>query len=293
MATVLAISSQVARGHVGLSAIGPALTRLGHRVIALPTVLLSNHPGHAHKAGVVVAPETLEAMLAALDANGWLGEVDAVLSGYLPSAAHVRVVAAALERVARARRGGEFQRASGDRAGHNKPFYICDPVLGDDPRGLYIEAGAAAAIRDELVARADTVKPNRFELAWLAGRDVATAADARAAAIALARPLVLATSIDGGGGHIANIAVAGDDAFTCRVARRARAPHGTGDLLTALFAGRVLAGLAVADALGRAVAGVDAVLALSEGADELALTAAGDAVATAAACAVERMGPVL
>ena len=38
MARVLVISSQVARGHVGLAAIVPALQGLGHEVIALPTV---------------------------------------------------------------------------------------------------------------------------------------------------------------------------------------------------------------------------------------------------------------
>ena len=67
MARVLAISSQVARGHVGLAAIVPALQGLGHEVIALPTVLLSNHPGHGTVAGEQVAPALLRRMLDALD----------------------------------------------------------------------------------------------------------------------------------------------------------------------------------------------------------------------------------
>ena len=46
MARILAISSQVVRGHVGLSAIVPALQRLGHEVLPIPTIILSNHPGH-------------------------------------------------------------------------------------------------------------------------------------------------------------------------------------------------------------------------------------------------------
>ena len=84
MPRVLAISSQVARGHVGLGAVVPVLQALGHDVIALPTVLLSNHPGHAHAAGECVGPDQLRRMLDALGANGWLGEIDAVLTGYLP-----------------------------------------------------------------------------------------------------------------------------------------------------------------------------------------------------------------
>ena len=259
MATFLAISSQVARGHVGLSAIVPALTSLGHEVIGLPTVVLSNHPGHAHAAGLPVPPENLAAMLDALDANGWLGGIDAVLTGYLPSVAHVRFAARAIDRVRTASPGASI---------------ICDPVLGDDPRGLYVEADAAAALRAELVPRADIVKPNRFELAWLAGSNVATLSDAARAAQALARPIVLATSIAQGALRIANIAVGREATVACTVARRADAPHGTGDLLTALFAGHRMCGRPLAEALGRAVAGVDAVLAASLGRDELALTAA-------------------
>ncbi len=91
MGRVLAISSQVARGHVGLSAIVPALQALGHEVIALPTILLSNHPGHPRFAGERIAPDLLMRMLDALEFNRWLGEIDAVLTGYLPSAAHVAV----------------------------------------------------------------------------------------------------------------------------------------------------------------------------------------------------------
>ena len=46
MARVLVISSHVAFGSVGLAAMVPALHRLGIEVIVLPTVVLSNHPGH-------------------------------------------------------------------------------------------------------------------------------------------------------------------------------------------------------------------------------------------------------
>ena len=51
MARVLALSSYVAFGSVGLAATVPALHWLGHEVIALPTVVLSNHPGYPRFAG--------------------------------------------------------------------------------------------------------------------------------------------------------------------------------------------------------------------------------------------------
>jgi pyridoxine kinase len=92
MARILSISSQVVRGHVGNSASVPALQRLGHEVWAMPTVVLSNHPGHRKASGVRIPPETMLAMAAALQSNGWLTELDAVSTGYLPSAAHAQAV---------------------------------------------------------------------------------------------------------------------------------------------------------------------------------------------------------
>src|SRR5688572_12887611 len=99
MATVIAVSSFVARGTVGLRAIMPAFDRMGHETIAVPTILLSNHLGHPRAEGAAVAPETLDAAIAGLDANGWLSRVDAVLTGYLPSPEHVRIVEALIVRL--------------------------------------------------------------------------------------------------------------------------------------------------------------------------------------------------
>lgn len=266
MGRVLAISSQVARGHVGLSAIVPALHGLGHEAIALPTVLLSNHPGHSAAAGEPVAPTLLRRMLDALDANGWLGGIDAVMTGYLPSVEHVRFAAEAIGRVrARARVG--YLRV------------LVDPVLGDDGKGLYIDAGAAAAMRDDLVACADVVTPNVFELGWLTQMAVDGAAEAIRAAATLAPAAVLVTSVPAGADELENVLVSkAGEAMACRVRRRSGAPHGTGDLLAALYLGHELKlGAARApEVLALAVAGVDAVIAASRGCDELRLVQTRD-----------------
>jgi len=259
LARVLAISSQVARGHVGLSAIVPALQRLGHDVWALPTVLLSNHPGHRHTAGTRIEAVGLQRMLDALEQNGWLGEVDAVLTGYLPSVAHV---AFAAETVARL------------RTGQPGLVYLCDPVIGDEPNGIYIDADAAAAIRDALVGRADIATPNRFELSYLSGKEVGDAASAIDAASALGVGVVLATSLLGRDEkERASLTVSRDGALVTHVPLRGNAPHGTGDLMAGLLLGYLLEGRNTKEALGRATAVVDAVLEASEGADELRLAA--------------------
>jgi pyridoxine kinase len=261
MRRILAISSQVAHGTVGLSVIVPTLQALGHQCIALPTVVLSNHPGHPHVAGTRIAAATLAEMLAALEANGWLSGVDCILSGYLPGVEHAAVVA---ELVGRLR-----EREPG------LP-YICDPVIGDDPKGVYIDPAAAAAIRDRLLPLADVLTPNRFELAWLSGLPVATSAEAVTAARALGRPLVIATSTPEATGDIlANLAVTRRDVTTVRVAKRARVAHGTGDMLSALVAGFALyfgGGTGdFAGALEPAVRALDDVVTASEGCADLQL----------------------
>lgn len=247
MGRYLAISSQVAHGHVGLSAIVPALHALGHEVIALPTVLLSNHPGHTKVAGQRVDPTVLGQILDALAANGRLEGIDAVLTGYLPSSEHVGVAAHAV-RLA-------------------KPAcYFCDPVLGDDPKGLYIADDAAQAIKSVLLPLATMISPNRFELAWLSGLDVSTAETAVHAARSLDRDRVFATSIPAAE-HSALLTMRIDRSavVVCRVGRRLQAPHGTGDLLSALLVAGV--------PLGQAVASVDAAIGGSSGQDELRLIA--------------------
>lgn len=259
MATVLAASSFVARGTVGLRAIMPALDRMGHETIACPTILLSNHlgPPHPRAAGSAVAPETLSAMLDALEANGWLPKIDAVLTGYLPSPEHVRIVEALISRLL-----------------ENRPdaLIVCDPVLGDDPQGLYVPQSVADSVGERLVPLATHMKVNRFELALLADRPVETAADVVAAARSLPVPVVLASSIPAGVDGLANIVVTPESVAQCTVPRESGVPHGTGDLLAALFTAHILHGEDPATSTAFAAGAVASAIALSKGVDELQLS---------------------
>jgi len=69
VARIVALSSLVARGHVGLRALIPALESFGHDVIALPTVVLSNHAAHPHVARTLISPDVLDAMAQAIEAR--------------------------------------------------------------------------------------------------------------------------------------------------------------------------------------------------------------------------------
>ena len=251
--TILAISSTVAAGHVGLSAIAPALHLIGRTAAALPTITLSNHPGFAHVSGIQTPPETLLAMIDALEQNGWLAHIDTILTGYLPSAAHVKVASTAVNRV---------------RTHNPATRYICDPVLGDDPKGLYIDQAAANAIRDELIPLANIALPNRFELSWLTGTPVTTPTDAITAARTLPCSHIIAKSIPSSADQICNIDITSDTATSIAIQPLNHVPNGTGDMLSGL--------IAAGWSLPRATAALTSVISASLGQDHLAIVPAAD-----------------
>ena len=144
--------------------------------------------------------------------------------------------------------------------------------MGDDPKGLYVERAVAAAIREDLVSRASILTPNRFELSWLSGHEVASPADAVLAAGLLATRHVIGTSIPSSDDRLANVSVGEGTAFCCEVVRRSRVPHGTGDLLSGLFIGHFLRLGDAREALARAVGGVQTAITASEGLSDLMLT---------------------
>ncbi len=261
MSIVLCISSQVARGYVGGSAARIALERMGHQCWLLPTVILSNHPGHARFAGEQVPSGRLRAMVEALEANGWLGDVDAVMTGYMPSAEHVSLAASTVEQVKRSNSGVTF---------------LCDPILGDDPGGLYIDEDVAGAIRDELIPLASIATPNRFELEWLSGKSAKRVKTATGPAQALGPATMLITSLAGNESKsLVNLLISDKKSWQTSVPKRKDAPHGVGDLMAALFLGNLLGGASAQQALGCATAGVEAALVSSKSADELCLAASG------------------
>lgn len=240
---------------MGLTIAVPTLQALGLEALALPTVVLSSHAGVPGMRGERTPIAHLEALLEALAASGALAGLDAVITGYLPSAAHVtfavRMISAVIAASPLAR-------------------IAVDPILGDWPRGLYIEPDAAHAIRDQLVPIAHLLKPNAFELGWLAGTPIASVDDAQRAARLLGLPCVVASSLPGPTAEtMTTVAVERDGTWVATVNRRPRAPHGTGDLLTALLTGHILNGLATQTALARAVAVVDNAIAVDPAASSL------------------------
>ncbi|PST17489.1 pyridoxal kinase PdxY [Mesorhizobium plurifarium] len=271
---VIVISSHVVRGAVGNRAAVFALETLGHRVWALPTVVLPWHPGHGRSTRVTMPDEDFRSIIDDLVHAPWIGEVRAVLSGYLGSPEQ----AAGIARLVTALR----ERNPG-------LFYACDPIIGD-ASGLYVPLEIATAIRDMLLPLATLATPNRFELSWLAGASLETNATILDAAVDLGPPRVLVTSaipmMSGGTG---NLYLSGRHALLAEHRLIDNPPNGTGDLLAAVLLARLLEGLPEERALQMATASVYEIIARSRKRDSDELTLEQDASSLATPMAMVQM----
>ena len=170
---ILSIQSAVAYGHVGNSAAVFPLQRLGFEVWPVNTVLFSNHTGYGAWRGRVVGPRLGRGDHRG-DRRAW--RHPARRAPCCPAIwATPSLGEAVLRAVARV------------RAARPDMLYACDPVMGDEGRGFFVRPGIPEFFRDQAVPAADIVTPNQFELAWLAGREIAGLEDALAAAAAGSR----------------------------------------------------------------------------------------------------------
>lgn len=230
---VLSIQSHVAYGHVGNRAAVFPLERLGVEVMPVHTVQLSNHTGYPTFPGDVFGAAHVSRVLGGVAERGAFARCDAVLSGYLGDATLAAVVADAVDAVKAARPGA---------------IYACDPVMGDRDGGLYVSPEIPEAMRGRLLPRADVLTPNHFELELLAGGSARTLPEALDAAAALRRlgpALVLVTSlaVEGAAPDSVSMLLSTPTAAwrvdTPRVDFEVE-PNGAGDLVSALFLGRLL-----------------------------------------------------
>lgn len=262
MATILSISSQVVYGAVGNSAAGFAIERLGHEVWQVPTVLLAHHPGYGKYEGGPLDAELIATLVAALDGQGWLKRCDAVISGYIAQADQADAIADAVARV---------------KAANPKALYLCDPIMGDEPSGIYVAPGVEEVVH-ELATSADILTPNWFEFGRLTGEQPKDARDALTLAKKLGPRIVVITSAPASEGRIASLATDGKKGYRTETILHAPSdggmpPKGTGDIFSAIFLARLLTGNDVPLALARATGSTAALVksSVEAGRSELAL----------------------
>ena len=263
---VLSIQSWVSHGHAGNAAAVFPLQRLGVEVIAVHTVLFSNHTGYGSWRGRIIDAELVREIVQGVAERGALAETDALLTGYMGDAAIGEAILDAHARL---------------KAANPAALWCCDPVIGDDGRGVFVRAGVPEFFRDRCVPAADILTPNQFELAWLTGAAARTRADLLAAArslIARGPRIVFVTSAaveDTPEDAIDVVAVDASLAVRVRVPKLPIIGRGTGDAIAALFLAHVLAGRDLAAATSLAASSLHGVLraTVAAGRQEMALVA--------------------
>ncbi|HEY0420598.1 MAG TPA: pyridoxal kinase PdxY [Acetobacteraceae bacterium] len=163
---ILSVQSWVAYGHVGNASAAFPLQRLGAEVWAVNTVQFSNHTGYGAWTGDVFTGEQVARVIAGIEARGVFPRCDAVLSGYLGDRGIGEAILDAVRRV---------------KAANPEALYCCDPVMGDDGRGVYVRPDIPGFIRGQALGLADIITPNRFEVEHLTDSACATLEEAKAA----------------------------------------------------------------------------------------------------------------
>jgi len=203
-------------------------------------------------------PKAFASLIQDLERSPWLGEVTAVLSGYLGDAAQATAVASLVNAV---------------KARNPQALYICDPVMGD-MGGLYVPEATATAIKEELMPLADIATPNRYELEWMSAAKLPDLQSAMIAAMHTGPATMMVTSapamLAGGTG---NLLVTAEDALLAEHRLIDKPPNGLGDLTAAVFLARLLNGQQAGKALQSTTAAVFEILARTakRGGDELQL----------------------
>lgn len=265
MTSILSIQSAVAYGHAGNSSAVFPLQRLGVETWPVYTVMFSNHTGYGSWRGPLIPPSDVREVVLGIDERGALADCDAVLSGYLgaPEVGEVILEAAALVK---------------QRNPH--ALYCCDPVMGDVGRGFFTRPGVAEFFRDHVVAAADVLTPNLFEVEFLTGRTVTTMeelVDAGQALRQMGPNTVLITSAVFPGEQVMRmVAIDDEGAWQVETPLIDQAFVGSGDLTTAVFVARLMSGLPLPEVLALTGDSVYGILQATQesGSSELAIVAA-------------------
>ena len=280
--SVLTLQSHVAYGRVGNRAAVLPLERLGFEPIVINTVQFSNHTGYGSWTGEVFSPEHVAALLDGIEAQDGFSSLAAVLTGYMGDAALGHVVVSRVKRLKAQRPGLKW---------------VCDPVMGDVGRGLFVRPNIPAFFADHALPLADVITPNHFELEILSGMTVTDfASAARACELLHGRgpDTILVTSfarLDRPEGTVEMLASHRDGrrylVSTPRIPL-AFSPNGSGDFTAALFCAMITKGLSLHEALARTAAGILVVFeeTARAGTRELALIAAQDRFRNASPIAV-------
>lgn len=265
--TVLALSSEVGVGAVGLTISRPVFAFNQIHAICLPTVILPSRPDLGTVEPHIIPSDTLRLQLKALSSDGWDKRYNGVMTGYFSDVSQVEVIAA------------QFMSL---RVANPEAILLVDPVLGDFDTGLYVSEEVATAVRDLLVPLADVITPNLFEYSWLCGHELCEQEDIPldellSHATDLAPPNIIVTSakIEQPSEHnsqalikTAYLSQGEMELFSGRFVRDM--PKGTGDIFASHLLSRLVLGDEMKDAIGQTVHYLDRIADRAKGTNAIA-----------------------
>lgn len=163
----ISVQSNVAYGFVGNRVATFVLQSLVNEVIAIHTAYYSHHPGHGFSTGCVEPSSHVLKIVEGVKHLGLLALCDGMLTGFLGSVDIGFVVKNLIQ---------ELQQFS------SSFFYLCDPVMGDFGKGVYVNPELCSFFKEHLLPLATIITPNHFEAELLTNISIKTIKDAQRAA---------------------------------------------------------------------------------------------------------------
>lgn len=251
---VLIVAGSDSGGGAGIQADIKTVTMLGGHAMTAITALTAQNTLRVD--GVVaVDPDFVAAQIETSVSD--IG-VDAVKTGMLPNAAVTAKIVEVLARLIAARAGGE-------------PLpIVVDPVMVSSSGHALVDDSTVGTLKTALFPLAKLITPNLPELALLTGRTLDSADAIEGAARMLARQqavFVLAKGGHGDGDIVTDLLIEPDGRITRFSAARiiTSSNHGTGCTLASAIATGLAEGMALIDAVKRALAFVRAALEAAPG----------------------------
>lgn len=227
---ILSIQSHVVYGFVGNKAATFPLQTMGIDVWPINTVQFSNHTGYGKWRGQIMSGAHLQEVIDALFELGVLDQCEAVISGYIGSREIGEVIYSNVERI---------------KQHKNDVIYLCDPVIGDFGRGVFVKPEVEEFFKGALGG--DIVTPNHFEAELLTGINIDSLQSAAKACNAIHErgiKTVVITSLRLPDKKDQINILLSEDGELHLVSHQlydfAVSPNGTGDLFAAVFIGNYL-----------------------------------------------------
>ncbi|MGF1906564.1 pyridoxal kinase PdxY [Aliivibrio salmonicida] len=271
MKRILSIQSHVVFGCAGNSAAVFPMRRMGMEVWPINTVQFSNHTQYLQGwKGIAMPAGHISELVDGLSAIEATKVCDAVLSGYLGSAAQGQEIITAVKKI---------------KQDNPNAIYFCDPVMGHPEKGCIVAPEVEVFFKESALASVDIIAPNLLELESLSGMTINTLDQVIEANNQLLEKGVKMVVVK----HLSRAGIQ-KDRFEMLLTTKdgsyhvsrplydfdaKRQPVGAGDLISGVMLANLMAGYAPIEAFERTNAAVDSVMkeTFNRGAYELQLIA--------------------